>query len=60
MDYIPAELIALSTDRLRELYDALPATEREALDQVIMDQGITDLESLLHTMDMVKTYFKEQ
>lgn len=47
-------------DELMAMYDALPETEREALDQAIMDQGITDLESLLHTMDMVKTYFKEQ
>lgn len=41
-------------------YVALPETEREALDEAIMDKGITDLTSLLAAMQMVETYFDEQ
>lgn len=46
-------------DELMAMYNALPATEREALDETIMDQGITDLISLINTVKLVTTYFKE-
>lgn len=46
----------------RTLLDAedLPSTEREALNETIMAQGITDIDSLLEAVEMVATYFKEQ
>ena len=47
-------------DELMAMYNALPATEREALDETIMNQGINDLKSLLYTLRMVETYFQEQ
>ena len=42
------------------MYAQLPQTEREALDETIMDQGVHDLKSLIATVRMVETYFKEQ
>lgn len=47
-------------DELMAMYGALPATEREALDETIHNRGINDLKSLLDTLRMVETYFKEQ
>ena len=44
---------------LLRLYAQLPRTEREALDETIMDQGINDLVSLVKTVELVNTYFKE-
>ena len=44
---------------LLAMYAQLPQTEREALDETIMDEGINDLVSLLNTMEFVNTYFKE-
>lgn len=41
------------------MYAQLPQTEREALDETIMDQGVHDLKSLIATVRMVNTYFKE-
>ena len=45
---------------LLRMYAQLPQSEREALDETIMDQGITDLVSLIQTVKLVTTYFKEQ
>ena len=45
---------------LLRMYALLPQSEREALDETIMDQGITDLVSLIQTVKLVTTYFKEQ
>lgn len=47
-------------DELRAMYYALPPSEAEALDETIMDQGITTLEDLLDTLEIVEIYFKEQ
>ena len=44
---------------LSRMYAQLPQTEREALDETIMDQGIHDLKSLIAAVRMVETYFKE-
>lgn len=44
---------------LLRMYAQLPQSEREALDETIMDQGITDLVSLIKTVKLVTTYFKE-
>lgn len=46
------------TELLR-MYAQLPQTEREALDDTIMDQGITNLHTLVDTVRMVNTYFEE-
>jgi len=46
--------------KLLAMYARLPQTEREALDETIMNEGITDLVGLLNTMEFVTTYFKEQ
>ena len=45
---------------LLRMYAQLPQSEREALDETIMDLGITDLMGLIQAMEMVQTYFKEQ
>ena len=45
---------------LLRMYAQLPQSEREALDETIMDQGINDLVSLIQTVKLVTTYFKEQ
>ena len=45
---------------LLRMYAQLPQSEREALDETIMDQGITDLVSMIQTVKLVTTYFKEQ
>ena len=45
---------------LLRMYALLPQSEREALDEAIMDQGTNDLVSLIQTMKLVTTYFKEQ
>jgi hypothetical protein len=42
------------------MYAELPQTEREALDETIHDQGVSDLKSLIAAIRMVETYFKEQ
>lgn len=44
---------------LGRMYAQLPQTEREALDETIMDQGISNLKSLIAAVRMVETYFKE-
>ena len=44
---------------LGRMYAQLPQTEREALDETIMDQGINSLKSLIAAVSMVETYFKE-
>lgn len=44
---------------LGRMYAQLPQTEREALDETIMDQGVNGLKSLIETVRMVETYFKE-
>ena len=44
---------------LLRMYAQLPQSEREALDETIMDQGINDLVSLIQTVKLVTTYFKE-
>ena len=44
---------------LGRMYALLPQTEREALDETIMDQGVHDLKSMIATVRMVNTYFKE-
>ena len=45
---------------LLRMYAQLPQSEREALDETIMDQGTNDLVSLIQTVKLVTTYFKEQ
>ena len=45
--------------KLLAMYARLPQTEREALDETIMNEGITDLVGLLNTMEFVTTYFEE-
>lgn len=45
---------------LMRLYSQLPQTERDALDETVMDQGIHDFVGLLQAMELVQTYFKEQ
>lgn len=47
-----------NTELLR-MYAQLPTTEREALDETIMAEGITDLVGLLKAYSMVVTYFLE-
>jgi 2-hydroxy-3-keto-5-methylthiopentenyl-1-phosphate phosphatase len=47
-------------DELMKIYQNLPETEREALNETIMDQGVTDFDSLLKAFEMVKTYLQEQ
>ena len=44
---------------LLRMYAQLPQSEREALDETIMDQGTNDLVSLIKTVKLVTTYFKE-
>lgn len=46
--------------KLMELYSKLPQSERDALDETIMDQGINCLKDLLETVELVETYFEEQ
>lgn len=55
-----AVLKVLSIGWLSELYDALPTSECEALDQVISDQCVCNLKSLLDTLQIVETYFQER
>ena len=50
----------LALQELLRLYAQLPRTEREALDETIMDRGVTDLHELVKTMEVVQTYFEEQ
>lgn len=47
-------------NELLRMYAQLPQSEREALDESIMYQGINDLASLIQTVKLVITYFKEQ
>ena len=44
---------------LLRMYAQLPQSEREALDETIMGQGTNDLVSLIKTVKLVTTYFKE-
>ena len=44
---------------LLKMYARLPQTEQDAIDQVIMDEGISHFQALIDAMDMVQNYFKE-
>ena len=50
----------MKTEELRALFAQLPETERLALDETVMDRGVTDFDELLKTVELVQTYFKEQ
>ena len=49
----------LALQELLRMYAQLPNTEREALDETIMDEGIHDLVGLIKAVELVNTYFKE-
>ena len=50
----------MKTEELRALFAKLPETERLALEETVMDQGICTFDGLLKTMELIQTYFKEQ
>lgn len=50
----------MKTEELRALFAKLPETERQALEETVMDQGINTFDGLLKTMELIQTYFKEQ
>lgn len=50
----------MKTEELRALFAQLPETERLALEETVMDQGICTFDGLLKTVELVQTYFKEQ
>lgn len=50
----------MKTEELRALFAKRPETERQALEETVMDQGICTFDGLLKTMELVTTYFEEQ
>lgn len=44
---------------LLAMYAQLPTSERDALDETILDPGINNFESLVQAIELVNTYFKE-